>query len=139
MRMIYLYSTQKVSRTVLPFDIYFLLMSFIIVKARHTEDVIKSPSHLSKSATPNGQRRETLRTDCLRRDRHRCVVTRFFHRPEAYRRRRESGPLKTARDDDGKVIDLRQPGGECYDLEVAHIIPFSILHSREGKELVSSI
>lgn len=108
----------------------------IIVKTRPTEDVLKTSSHLSKNATPNGRRRENLRTDCLHRDRYRCVVTHMFHRSEAYRRRRESGLLKIARDDEGKVIDIRQSGGECYDLEVAHIVLFSILCPQEGKELV---
>lgn len=60
----------------------------------------------------------------------------MFCRPEAHWRRRESGLLKIARDDEGNVIDIRQPGSECYDLEVAHTIPL-ILNPREGnKELV---
>lgn len=100
----------------------------IVVKTRPAEDVLITPSHLSKKATPNGQRKEKLRTDCLRRNRYRCVVTHRFHRSEAYRRPRESGLLKIAPDDEGKVIDIRQPGIECYDLEVAHIVPFCILH-----------
>lgn len=61
----------------------------------------------------------------------------MFHRSEAYRRGRESGPPKIAYDDDGKAIDIRQPGGECYDLEVARIIPCSIFHAGESKYLVS--
>ncbi|OAA64348.1 hypothetical protein SPI_02995 [Niveomyces insectorum RCEF 264] len=63
---------------------------------------------------------DTLREDCLKRDRYRCVVTRAFDNRE-FRRRMEAG---ITTDDDGASFDLGPtlPRG----LHVAHILPHAL-------------
>ncbi|KAK2813886.1 hypothetical protein FQN50_000287 [Emmonsiellopsis sp. PD_5] len=79
------------------------------------ENVVGTPARLS-----------TLRWDCLIRDHNRCVVTRTFNIDEAITRERRDP--KNYKDDDGKLLasDL-QP---FSDLEVAHIIPHSIMSAK---------
>ncbi|KAI3326742.1 hypothetical protein HD806DRAFT_520481 [Xylariaceae sp. AK1471] len=69
-----------------------------------------------------------LRGACLVRDRHRCVVTRRFDYVEARNRTRQNGD--DARDDDG--APLRAPTDR---LEVAHILPHSLMKADAGGEL----
>ncbi|KAK2794076.1 hypothetical protein FQN52_009158 [Onygenales sp. PD_12] len=77
------------------------------------ENVIGSSARLS-----------TLRRDCLIRDHHRCVVTRAFDLSEAISRD-EKNRLE---DDDGRPLD---PDSEVFnELEVAHIIPHSIMSAK---------
>ncbi|DAA74380.1 TPA_exp: Uncharacterized protein A8136_3347 [Trichophyton benhamiae CBS 112371] len=63
-----------------------------------------------------------LRSLCLIRDRHRCVVSRVFDMQEERRRLREQGPV--VMDDDGNVIKVEDPRDF---LEVAHILPHSLV------------
>ncbi|KMP05743.1 hypothetical protein CIRG_05424 [Coccidioides immitis RMSCC 2394] len=70
-------------------------------------------------------RLSVLRRDCLIRDHHRCVVTRMFDIREAERRFDKDGT--NAEDDDGSTL-IYAPGQFEY-LEVAHIIPHSIMSS----------
>ena len=72
------------------------------------------------TATPD--RIEALRTSCLERDRHRCVVTRAFHRQEAQTRIVRDG-RNHARDDDGHLLATNP---RFAHLEVAHIIPYGL-------------
>lgn len=76
------------------------------------ENVIGTPARLSY-----------LRRDCLIRDHNRCVVTRKFNMPEAAERVKRDG--SNAKDDDDQPL-IYAPG-EFSDLEVAHIIPHSIM------------
>ncbi|RMZ81844.1 hypothetical protein DV738_g2137, partial [Chaetothyriales sp. CBS 135597] len=86
------------------------------------------------SGTPG--RVASLRRDCLRRDEHRCVITGFFDTVEAIQRRKALGD--EARDDRGiRFIDERP---KCKKVEVAHILPHSLMSrpSGENAELNSS-
>ena len=71
----------------------------------------------------------TLRRDCLIRDRHRCVISRTFDDGEAMRRVNLDDEEK-AQDDDGKF--LKDEGGTFAPLEVAHIIPHSLMSVQSG-------
>jgi len=61
-----------------------------------------------------------LRTDCLERDRNRCVATSAFNRDEAQARIDRHGQ---ALDDDGNLLTASQ---RFAALEVAHIIPYGL-------------
>lgn len=96
----------------------------------------QSTPAISHSKTPDvsigtPQRVSNLRRDCLRRDRHRCVVTRKFDAQEAQVRYKRDG--RDVKDDDGKSL-LPERDTMAY-LEVAHIIPHSLmsLTSEEGE------
>ncbi|KAK3944790.1 hypothetical protein QBC46DRAFT_304165 [Diplogelasinospora grovesii] len=71
-----------------------------------------------------------LRSTCLVRDRHRCVITRQFDSQEATERWRQSG--SDAKDDDGNMLvnDI-QPA----HLEVAHILPHSLTKMGNNSQL----
>ena len=93
-----------------------------------------SPTKLSdfqSTQSPAGttQRVATLRRECLTRDRHRCVISRTFDDDEAMRRVGRDGQEK-AQDDDGKF--LKDEGGTFASLEVAHIIPHSLMTVGSG-------
>ena len=93
-----------------------------------------SPATLSEfqsAQSPAGttQRVATLRRECLIRDRHRCVISRTFDDGEAMRRVGRDGEEK-AQDDDGKF--LKDEGGTFAPLEVAHIIPHSLMTVQSG-------
>ena len=80
------------------------------------------------------QRVAALREDCLIRDRHRCVISRKFDDAEAGKRVGHEGD-DNAKDDDGHL--LRYEAGTFSPLEVAHIIPHSLMNVSSGKtELV---
>lgn len=72
----------------------------------------------------------TLRTLCLIRDRHRCVITCKFDFSEAMKRYDNEGVV---RDDDGNVID----GDDAQILWVAHILPHFLTRGDVNSELVS--
>ena len=87
--------------------------------------------------TGTTQRLASLRRDCLIRDRHRCVISRSFDRDEARRRVAQDG-TQGAKDDEG--IPLRDEGNTFATLEVAHIIPHSLMTLSSGEqELVYSM
>ena len=75
------------------------------------------------------QRVATLRRECLIRDRHRCVISRTFDDGEVMRRVGRDGEEK-ARDDDGNFLE--DEGGTFAPLEVAHIIPHSLMAVQSG-------
>ncbi|TGJ83076.1 hypothetical protein E0Z10_g5688 [Xylaria hypoxylon] len=74
-------------------------------------------------------RLSTLRGYCLLRDRHRCVVSRTFDLREAMNR--FSSDNDDAKDDDGKLLR----GDSFNDLEVAHILPHSLMKANTSHEL----
>ncbi|OAA37386.1 hypothetical protein NOR_07085 [Metarhizium rileyi] len=77
-------------------------------------------------------RLKTLRGDCLQRDRHRCVISRRFDQDQAIQRWQKSGA--TAQDDSGEPLT-----GQAFDsLEVAHILPHSLVKSNSELELDTS-
>jgi hypothetical protein len=76
------------------------------------------------------ERLSVLRGICLTRDRHRCVISRKFDRDEAIKRLRRDG--SAAQDDERNPL-ARQP---VAPLEVAHILPHSLLHVDKGSPLV---
>ncbi|KAI8943957.1 hypothetical protein F4801DRAFT_305182 [Xylaria longipes] len=72
-----------------------------------------------------------LRGACLIRDRYRCVITRCFDYKEARNRMQQNGD--DARDDDG-VLLLEDT--VIDELEVAHVLPHSLMKADAGRELV---
>jgi hypothetical protein len=75
-----------------------------------------------------------LREVCLIRDRHRCVISRKFDDTEAVKRVERGGDNKD-KDDDGHL--LKDEAGIFTPLEVAHILPHSLMNISSGKtELV---
>ena len=70
------------------------------------------------------QRLATLRRDSFIRDRHRCVISGKFDHVEAEKRVARDGD-EEAQDDDGNL--LKDEGGIFAPLEVAHIIPHSLM------------
>ncbi|CAK7220753.1 hypothetical protein SCUCBS95973_004269 [Sporothrix curviconia] len=81
------------------------------------------------------ERLAALRGMCLVRDRHRCVVTRKFSFAEYSKRFKEAGA--NARDDDG-VLFSQQTSFGLDQLEVAHILPHSLMKANDDKELDKS-
>ena len=81
-----------------------------------------------------GTRSSTLRKSCLIRDRYRCVITRKFDANEARKRGKKAGGYNKALDDDGKFLYEDQYDHE--HLEVAHIIPHSLIQPNASGELV---
>ncbi|EXJ78369.1 hypothetical protein A1O3_09530 [Capronia epimyces CBS 606.96] len=82
------------------------------------------------------QRLASLRRDCLIRDHHRCVISRIFDFNEAVQRAKRDGD-DNAQDDEGNP--LRWESGIYTSLEVAHIIPHSLMAvSSETTELNES-
>lgn len=94
----------------------------------------RSEIQSAQSLTGTTLRLATLRRDCLIRDRHRCVISRVFDRDEAIRRVSRHGD-HNAEDDDGKL--LKEESGTFIPLEVAHVIPHSLMNFSSGRtELV---
>ncbi|KND87269.1 hypothetical protein TOPH_08098 [Tolypocladium ophioglossoides CBS 100239] len=78
------------------------------------------------------ERLSTLRGDCLTRDRHRCVISRAFDMSKARERETPEGQIP---DDDGDPIE----DDNISYLEVAHILPHSLVHvGSETEELSES-
>ena len=82
------------------------------------------------AGTPD--RLSSLRGTCLIRDRHRCVISRKFDFKEAAKRIQKSGD--DARDDDGVLLKNDPQAFET--LEVAHVLPHSLMKVEDGSELV---
>lgn len=76
-----------------------------------------------------------LRGACLIRDRHRCVISRSFDLAEATNRIRIAGG-NGARDDDGNPF---REDDSLVALEVAHILPHSLMKTDAGSELVGLV
>jgi hypothetical protein len=87
-----------------------------------------SRSKLHELAIGTPQRVSNLRKDCLRRDRHRCVISRKFYAQEAQNRYKRDG--RDVKDDDGKSL-LPERDIMAY-LEVAHIMPHSLRSITSG-------
>lgn len=105
-----------------------------LVKASTRKTPQPSPATLSdlrspQSLTGTTQRLASLRRDCLIRDRHRCVISRTFDRDEAVRRVSRDGD-DNAQDDEGNL--LHKESGTFAPLEVAHIIPHSLVTVSNG-------
>uniref|UniRef100_A0A0B7KKY2 HNH nuclease domain-containing protein n=1 Tax=Bionectria ochroleuca TaxID=29856 RepID=A0A0B7KKY2_BIOOC len=81
------------------------------------------------AGTPD--RVSALRGACLIRDRHRCVISRKFDLEEAAKRMQRDGD--DARDDDGVL--LLEDANPVDVLEVAHILPHSLMKADTGSEL----
>ncbi|KAE8164618.1 hypothetical protein BDV40DRAFT_111933 [Aspergillus tamarii] len=102
---------------------------FLPLKALASKTPYTTPGPLSRLqlseeggiGTP--QRLKSLRDDCLKRDRHRCVVTRKFSASEAQERFEKDGD--NLKDDDGE--SLLPERNEMAYLEVAHIFPHSLM------------
>lgn len=109
------------------------------VKASTRKTPQPSPATLSDLRSPQAiagtnQRLASLRAQCLIRDRHRCVISRTFDRDEA-KRRVSRDTSDNAQDDEGNL--LREESGTFAVLEVAHIIPHSLMTVSTGRaELV---
>ncbi|KAK2750019.1 hypothetical protein FQN55_002737 [Onygenales sp. PD_40] len=99
---------------------------FLPLRAAGSKTPQPTPAALSAPSLGNvvgtSARLSTLRRDCLIRDHNRCVVTRAFNLHEAkIRERRHANP----KDDDDQPLSFRR--GDIDELEVAHIIPHSIM------------
>lgn len=111
-----------------------------VFAVRSTGTITPQPSPASLSALQRVQgqhefigtpdRIAGLRSLCLLRDHHKCVVSQSFDLKEAISRLSND---PDARDDEG--MQLR--GQSLYALEVAHIIPHSLMQSDTSSGLVS--
>ncbi|OAA37404.1 hypothetical protein NOR_07103 [Metarhizium rileyi] len=105
----------------------------LLSRPRHTTPRSKAREpETSRLWEPQSDRLSTLRGNCLLRDKHRCVISRSFDRRKAVERMREFGD--EAQDDDGQPLT-----GESFDsLEVAHILPHSLLKTNSDSKLDAS-
>merc|ERR1712000_206784 len=120
---------------------YLLNNFFLPLKASTKRTPQPSPAYHSatQSTRMGGQsfvgtplRLSSLRGTCLIRDRHRCVISRSFDRKVAVERINKSAD--EARDDDGQLLL-----GQTFDsLEVAHILPHSLVKANSDANLDSS-
>ena len=85
----------------------------------------------AQSPVQTTQRVARLRRECLIRDHHRCVISRTFDDNEVIRRVRLDGE-EEAQDDDGN--SLKEEAGTFTSLEVAHIIPHSLMAAQSGSQ-----
>ena len=98
-----------------------------LVKASSRKTPQPSPISLSEAqsspyiagTTGITQRVAALRGECLKRDRHRCVISGRFDDAEALERVEREGDDE-AKDDDGHK--LKKEAGTFAPLEVAHIL-----------------
>ncbi|EPE09763.1 hypothetical protein F503_07539 [Ophiostoma piceae UAMH 11346] len=81
------------------------------------------------------ERLSTLRAECLVRDRHRCVISREFSNAEFGKRLELYG--NEARDDDG-ILFSDLDNIKLDILEVAHILPHSLMKASTGSEMNAS-
>ncbi|KAH6952309.1 hypothetical protein EDB80DRAFT_268540 [Ilyonectria destructans] len=118
----------------------FLVNNFFLpLKASASRTPQPSPAHSSQppsrfSALESVERLASLRRACLIRDRHRCVISRKFDKKEARRRVAEKG-YDDASDDDGHLLK-DQERGSFVELEVAHILPHSLMVRTANEDLV---
>ncbi|OAA59006.1 hypothetical protein SPI_06208 [Niveomyces insectorum RCEF 264] len=80
--------------------------------------------------TGTDERLSSLRGACLVRDRHRCVISRKYDMAEC--RRRLEQDQDEARDDDGVSFSQQT---ELSMLEVAHILPHSLMKTTTGTDM----
>ncbi|KAK2736206.1 hypothetical protein FQN55_001738 [Onygenales sp. PD_40] len=117
---------QEVESVMDSFAEYLFNNFFLPMKAAGSKTPQASAESLSAPTIDNvvgtPARLSVLRRDCLTRDRHRCVVTRQFDVTEAIKR--------GDRDAEPKDDDDRPLAGPLARLEVAHIIPHSIMSSK---------
>jgi hypothetical protein len=107
------------------------------VKASSRKTLQPSPISLSEAqsspyiagTTGITQRVAALRGECLKRDRHRCVISGRFDDAEALERVEREGDDE-AKDDDGHK--LKREAGTFAPLEVAHILPHSLMNVGSG-------
>ncbi|KZF21428.1 hypothetical protein L228DRAFT_212722 [Xylona heveae TC161] len=81
--------------------------------------------------TGTNKRLSELRGTCLKRDHHRCIVSRKFDFSESRKRAKIHGD--NAKDDEGRL--LVEDDQDFDDLEVAHIIPHSLMDLKGRPEL----
>ncbi|PGH33507.1 hypothetical protein GX50_03664 [[Emmonsia] crescens] len=106
------------------FENFFLPLKAAVSKTpQQTPTALSAPSLENVIGTP--ARLSTLYRDCLVRDHNRCVVTRAFNFPEAANRADRSASPK---DDDERPLDFDHD--DFDELEVAHIIPRSIMSAK---------
>ncbi|KKZ62100.1 hypothetical protein EMCG_03394 [[Emmonsia] crescens] len=104
------------------FDNFFLPMRAAGMKTpQPTPASLSAPSIENVVGTP--ARLSTLRRDCLTRDHNRCVITRAFNLNVAFER--EEQDPSSSKDDDNQPLIFDH--GQLARLEVAHIIPHSII------------
>ncbi|CBF77053.1 hypothetical protein AN4657.2 [Aspergillus nidulans FGSC A4] len=108
-------------------DNFFLPLKALAAKTPQPTPA-SSRSKLHELAIGTPQRVSNLRKDCLRRDRHRCVISRKFYAQEAQNRYKRDG--RDVKDDDGKSL-LPERDIMAY-LEVAHIMPHSLRSITSG-------
>ncbi|KAI8943948.1 hypothetical protein F4801DRAFT_595322 [Xylaria longipes] len=120
---------------------YLLDNFFLPLKASTKKTPQPSPAYHSAIERAQGgtfsgtsDRVSALRGACLVRDRHRCVISRKFDLQEAVNRVRRDG--ENALDDDGNL--LREDATSVSVLEVAHILPHSLMATPSGCELSPS-
>jgi HNH endonuclease len=111
-----------------------------LVKASARRTPQPTPAPVSGAQTPQQvtgitQRISVLRRDCLRRDHHRCVITRSFDTREALERIKREGD--SAADDDGQLLKDETERSEY--LEVAHILPHSLMTQSGQTDLVRCV
>ncbi|EFR04059.1 hypothetical protein MGYG_07065 [Nannizzia gypsea CBS 118893] len=90
---------------------------------------IQSPHEIAGLA----ERLSYLRSLCLIRDRHRCVISRTFDAQQEFHLLMQHG--SNAQDDDGNLLRGGLPG---QALEVAHIIPHLLLEMDNNSQLAIS-
>ncbi|KAL5335920.1 hypothetical protein BJX70DRAFT_304963 [Aspergillus crustosus] len=108
-------------------DSFFLPLKSLAAKTPQPTPASLSRLHLSEPAIGTPQRVSNLRQNCLQRDRHRCVVTRKFDLQEGETRYKTDG--NNVKDDDENPL-LPESNDMAY-LEVAHIIPHSLMSLRD--------
>ncbi|KAK2806384.1 hypothetical protein FQN51_007428 [Onygenales sp. PD_10] len=117
---------QEVESVIDSFAEYLFNNFFLPMKAAGSKTPQASAASLSAPTIDNvvgtPARLSVLRRDCLTRDHHRCVVTHQFDVTEAIKR--------GDRDPEPKDDDDRPLAGPLARLEVAHIIPHSIMSSK---------
>ncbi|GAP85094.1 hypothetical protein SAMD00023353_2200230 [Rosellinia necatrix] len=116
---------------------YLLDNFFLPLKASAKKTPQPSPAYHSAIERVQGgtfsctsDRVSALRGACLVRDRHRCVISRKFDLHEAAARARRDGD--DALDNDGNL--LREDGNSVSMLNVAHILPHSLMTAQPGSE-----
>ncbi|OAA63447.1 hypothetical protein SPI_03610 [Niveomyces insectorum RCEF 264] len=128
---------------VVAFTDYLIANFFLPLKASSGKTPQPTPASLSVPSLPpdhilpgSSHRLATLRRDCLLRDRHRCVVTRKFDRAEAIARYEADG--YDATDDEGQRFDFSTGQLNFEHVEVAHILPDSLMSLDGDAEIVRS-
>ncbi|KAF0641341.1 hypothetical protein FPSE5266_06725 [Fusarium pseudograminearum] len=120
----------------------FLIDNFFLpLKAAGSKTSQPSPAASSRITSKHPiigsiERVASLRRDCLVRDQHRCAISRDFDMKEAERRIEESG-YDYASDDQGQLLKEQEPGSFA-ELEVAHILPHSLMTTTGNSELNKS-